>query len=553
MKNKLNFFNKYGLALVLLIVGFLGFSNNFYVSAYDYCYAKSGIPDTTGYSLYKTITSSDIISANELYETNILLSDLRGKTVLFAFSAHPNGGDTRDVYLLEDSTYVEVSNFANDNDPMMMMGINYGDIVEAGFFDYSGSTLGIVFMGQTTYFEGLQIKVYVKDVSDELEPVISTEKYIYITGVSNPTSIDNMREVVNLTARDDIDGDLTNAIVLVSDGGYNTNVYNKTSVSSRVLGDYAITFSVTDSSDNTATCVITIRVVDSEKPVINLSTSILTYNVGYSGTSIADTTILDGIKATDNFSSITKKIVTNNYSNNENKIGSYTVVVSVFDSSGNVSSTTVTITVYDNVKPVITGSSTFYKSYDVAKSLSDIIQFCSISASDGIDGTMTIANGKLKVQSDSYTGKSNVPGTYNIVLRATDSRGNYADFTITVTIGDDVIPFFLINKNKVVIESGVNLSSKMLVQVLKDNGIISNKSLSYTVYNDSYTGNEEIVGVYDYDLKVLYEDGKEEFVELEVEVLQGEEKGIQVDEEKPNIFVKIWNWIKNIFSFVLLK
>ena len=544
MLKRKQYYLKYGLAVfILLLVSFFCIGN---VSASNFYTAYSGTGDTTDYTLVETLTKTEVFETNKIINWNISTSSFVGKDILIQFDAHPSGGDTRDVYLLEYPTHVVIPSISNGGEYQIFYnGILSGEVL------VMSSSMSLIFYGQTPLFEGLQVKLYKSNkVPDTVQPIIDTEKYIYITSVDSPTTIANMQTAVNLTARDEIDGDLTSRITIVSDGGYSTNVLNKTDVKQRVLGDYAINFEVTDNSGNKATATITIRVVDTTVPVINTSTSTLTYNIGYSGSEITDTQILNSIYATDNFSTnITKSIIQNNYTNNKNKVGSYTVVVQVTDSSGNYARTTVTITVYDNVKPVFTGSNSFYKSYDVAKSVNDIIAFTNVKATDEIDGQLTIGNGKMVVLTDNYSGNANKPGTYAIVLRATDIKGNYADFTITVTVADEVIPFFLINKNKVVIESGVNFNSQMLVQTLKDVGVIDNKSLSFTVINDTYTGNETEPGLYNYDLKVLYNDGVENVVKLEVEVLENNNEVIDVPEAKSifkeigNFFVKIGKWI----------
>lgn len=543
MKNKINFYFKYGLAgLILLLVGLLSINSLFInANSESSIVAKDTVFNTTGY-----VKSAHIEKQGQKFDTGQKINfgpvdmNLPTKNVRILVTNCDGGGDLRDVYL--EDKWFEISNFTS----LDIYYIYYGGTL-SGVLDISDGNYGLTLYGNTPYFDSPQIKIYYKDqVTDTTEPMIDSEKYIYVTSVDNPVSINNMMVAVQLTAIDAIDGDLTDEIVVTSDGNYNANVYSKTPVSARILGDYAINFSVEDFSGNVATATVTIRVVDTQKPVINTGSSTLTYNTGYGSPAITEATIVAGIIATDNFSSVTKSIVENNYTVNANKVGSYTVKVQVRDVVGNSVTTTVTITVYDNVKPIITGANTFYKSYHLPKSVNDIMTFCNIVATDAIDGTMTIANGKLKVLTDNYSGKANIPGVYTIILRATDIKGNYADYTITVTVGDEVIPYFLINKNKVIIESGINFTSQMLVKTLKDVGVIKNESLSFTVTNDTYSGNEDTPGLYNYDLKVLYENGIESYVELDVEVLEATSDGVVVEEENEGF----WATIGNILSWI---
>jgi len=399
---------------------------------------------------------------------------------------------------------------------------------------YTSNIERFIWMGTSDNFYNLSLQPIPEDI---LSPILESEKYIYITNVNNPTSIENMMNAVDLQAYDEIDGDLTDLIEIVSDGGYNDKVRNKSTVKDRLLGDYAINFRVSDNAGNVATCTITIRVVDTTAPIISES-SVLTYSIGYSATPITHQTFLDGIIANDNHSkTLDKTIVIDNYTENADKVGTYTVTVKVTDNSGNFTTVTITVSVFDNVAPVITGSNTFYKSYDVPKSINDIINFCDIVANDEYDGEID-----LQIVTDNYTGKANAPGTYTVLLRATDTRGNKSEFTLTITVGDDVIPFFLINKSKVIIEAGINMQSTQLIKVLKDNKVIDDKSLSFSVINDTYTGNESNPGLYNYDLKILYENGVEDYVELEVEVLE-ESTDNSIEVKGPSFFDKVWDWI----------
>lgn len=399
---------------------------------------------------------------------------------------------------------------------------------------YQSNIERYVWLGSSEDFADLSLMPIPEDT---VSPVIDTEKYIYITNVNNPTTIENMMSAVQLRAYDEIDGDLTDLIEIVSDGGYNDKVRNKSTVKDRLLGDYAINFRVSDNAGNVATCTITIRVVDTTVPTISES-SILTYDIGYSGTPISHQTFMDGIIANDNHSkTLNKTIVTDNYTENADKVGTYTVTVKVTDNSGNFTTVTITVSVFDNVAPVFSGSNTFYKSYDVPKSINDIINFCDIVANDEYDGEID-----LQIVTDNYTGKANVPGIYTVLLRATDTRGNKSEFTLTITVGDDVVPFFLINKSKVIIEAGINMQSTQLIKVLKDNKVIDDKSLSFTVINDTYSGNESNPGLYNYDLKILYENGVEDYVELEVEVLE-ESTDNPIEVKGPSFFDKVWDWI----------
>ena len=49
---------------------------------------------------------------------------------------------------------------------------------------------------------------------DEISPVIDSELYVYMTNVNTPTTIANLRLQINLTAWDEVDGDITDKIII---------------------------------------------------------------------------------------------------------------------------------------------------------------------------------------------------------------------------------------------------------------------------------------------------------------------------------------------------
>lgn len=142
-----------------------------------------------------------------------------------------------------------------------------------------------------------------------------------ITLVGNPSlSVEAKTAYVDVgaTATDNYDGDITSRIV--------TN----NSVNTDVIGDYTVTYDVSDAAGNAANRVVrNVDVVDTTKPVITLvGNSTITIGIR---TPYAD----PGATAYDNYDGdITSKIVTNS-TVNTNAGGTYTVTYDVSDSSGN--------------------------------------------------------------------------------------------------------------------------------------------------------------------------------------------------------------------------
>jgi len=117
-------------------------------------------------------------------------------------------------------------------------------------------------------------------------------------------------------------------------------------VNVNVVGQYYVYYSATDSSGNTATATRTVNVVDTEPPVITiLGDNPLEWPVG---TSYVD----PGATATDNYDG---NVPVSNVSDVDwSVIGSYTVVYTATDSSGNTATATRTLNVYfDCQAPII--------------------------------------------------------------------------------------------------------------------------------------------------------------------------------------------------------
>ena len=135
------------------------------------------------------------------------------------------------------------------------------------------------------------------------------------------------------TATDSYDGDLTSSIAT------NNNVDSNT------VGSYTVTYTVSDSSGNTATASRTVNVVDTTAPVITISGANpvdvdlgTTYNdAGASATDANDGDLTSSITVSSNVDT--------------NTVGTYTVTYTVSDAAGNQATETRTVNVVDNNNP----------------------------------------------------------------------------------------------------------------------------------------------------------------------------------------------------------
>ncbi|MBC2056014.1 DUF5011 domain-containing protein, partial [Listeria booriae] len=240
-----------------------------------------------------------------------------------------------------------------------------------------------------------QINVTV--TSNELPVITATDHTI-----KKGSNFDPMSEV---SATDKEDGDLTNAIKITANN-VNTNKE----------GIYQITYSVTDSDDNTTTKDVTVIVTSNEKPAIQAEDQ--TIKKGTKFDPIADVTATDQEDG-----DLTKTIEVIRNTVDTTKEGTYQVSYEVIDSDGNIAYKTITVTVTSNEKPTIAAENQVITVGDKF----DPQQLA--TSTDQEDGDLT-----KQIEVIINTVDTSQPGTYKVVYRVTDSDNNTVEKTITVTV-----------------------------------------------------------------------------------------------------------------------
>lgn len=140
------------------------------------------------------------------------------------------------------------------------------------------------------------------------------------------------------------------------DGSCSVNITG--SVNGAVLGTYTLYYNVTDSNGNVATQKTrTVVVRDTTAPAITAEAS---YSYSTS-TSIYLDKILESVTASDIYdgdltSAIT--VTTNNFNDQGDTVGTYSVTISVSDSQGNTATHTFDVIIYDDEPPVFTTTAT---------------------------------------------------------------------------------------------------------------------------------------------------------------------------------------------------
>lgn len=343
--------------------------------------------------------------------------------------------------------------------------------------------------------------------------------------------------LADLRAYDLEDGDVTLSITETTAAAEKT-AYDTLS---RGLATYNLTFQAVDSSSNVATVTIHVTVTDPVAPVINGPESIST---PLSTDVPLATLIAANWTATDAFAgSRTISVITDNYTANMNVVNSTTghsVALRATDPSGNIVNKTVYIKVLDDVKPTISGTSTY------SKGMSATLLVSTIQAALTANGTGTSAT--IAVSYDNYTSNSAKAGSWQVQFRATDAAGNVSDpFTVTVTVSDTQAPIFFIDGSVYTVDSGDVYTIEQLVAVLESNGTIDNtQDYSYDVILDEYSDNQMNTGTHKVVLNIKYASGATQQVEMNIEVPEQ-----AIIEDESSWWEKAWNDIVEFVSDII--
>ena len=385
-------------------------------------------------------------------------------------------------------------------------------------------------------------RVKLTTITNELSTkgmAFSDENYSYIVSVDNPKTIEQIIAACSIKAYDNRDGE--KQITYTDTNNYVSKVTGVNTVESRTLGNYNVTLNATDAKANASSLQLKLIVKDLTKPIINTNESTLSYERSYNDEVLSDQVLISGIKATDNYAAantLTISVDSSSYQSGHATVSNYSIPVTVADPSGNQVNGSIVVRVVDLVAPVITGNTTFSTSYTSDITASEIVEKCEIVATDELDGNVDVT-----IITDNYSANKNIPGVYTIVVRAKDHSNNASSFTITVTVTDNITPYFLVNKTTLVVENGYAYTPNEIIDVAVSSGLIRMDYLDVEVVTDEYSANTQVDGTYLYRLKVTYDDG-EEYVDINLKVVNPE-KPVKV-----KWYMKVGNFFTRTFSKV---
>lgn len=328
----------------------------------------------------------------------------------------------------------------------------------------------------TTYFSIVMNEV------DGVEPVF-TYSSLQVNAVYNnlPTAASIKAQ---LGATDDVDGDVTSRIEIYNDA--------YTSTEKVVGGDYYIMFRVADTAGNYAYLRVDIDIIDNIPPYLIYDG--VTYHDGdtislpafYSDDTYEDKitpedfmsqmqfldgyyTYCDGCEV----SGIQVALMNPDMESDAwDIVGTHEFTLIISDGFGylenyNEAQITIVMTVLENYAPVITGPASQTVEITNFNFASILAQY---SATDTEDGTVAITVDA----STTWNYASPTIGSFNLVLRATDSNGKYTLKTVPITVRDTTIPVFKINNIAVTTYSiTVNMSDTSTLQALIDSIVVT--------------------------------------------------------------------------------
>jgi len=302
-------------------------------------------------------------------------------------------------FTLNTATTMNVS--INNDTEVFDVTLNNSNITGYSIYisdDWNGVANSNIFWKPTTE--------YVYATSDTEIPVIT-----YLG--NDPVSIEVGETYADAgaTASDNVDGDITTSIVVVNP------------VNTATVGEYTVTYNVSDAAGNAAVQVTrTVNVVDTTVPVLTLEgDAVVTIEVNEIYTD-------DGATALDNYDGdITTFIVVVNPVNTA-IVGEYTVTYNVSDAAGNAAvQVTRTVNVVDTTVPVLTLEGDAVVTIEVNEIYTDD----GATALDNYDGDITTF---IVVVNPVNTA---IVGEYTVTYNVSDAAGNAAvQVTRTVIVED---------------------------------------------------------------------------------------------------------------------
>ncbi|MBD5390837.1 hypothetical protein HDR67_02395, partial [bacterium] len=286
------------------------------------------------------------------------------------------------------------------------------------------------------------------------EDITTAGNKTHIVSVDHPLSRDEIKN--RYQAVDNVDSDITAQMA------FDTNYYKDYFD----IGTYYVYTTITDSKNNTATAMDIVQVIDFVPPQLSLSKEIYEFDVK---TPFTSKDAQSFFSASDNFSTGNdlKIFFTDQFQNQYNTVGTYTISAYAIDKGNNKSETKeLEIRVVDHIKPVISlvaGGNTITSFTELSDS--EIKALLQVT-----DNYYDIPSENIEIVSNTCNGDQGVE--FEIVVQVKDGSGNIGDATFTYILADTTAPIILVKKT-IYIPLGKTYSNDEIIELLKEAGLLS--------------------------------------------------------------------------------
>ncbi len=263
-----------------------------------------------------------------------------------------------------------------------------------------------------------------------------------------------------------------------------------------------------------------------------------------------------GLTAKDEYDGdITNKITfedTNNYQENvinketisDRQLGTYKVIFKVKDSSNNSATMTMYIHVVDTVEPYFLDSGIYRYDLDIEDyDLTDEEIIKNVKAKDDFDGS----NVSIKIVSGSVKNlESVIEKEQIIVVRASDSSGNYVEKNVVIVLHDYTEPVIEVDDPI----ATPSYDSKITIEQILDSfniHVIDNydSNLTYTIVSDDYTPNKTKLGLYDVVIQATDSSGNVGELVFQVNVIDTKAPVFSINKDKISVYTTTKNKLNN--------
>jgi len=385
-----------------------------------------------------------------------------------------------------------------------------------------------------------------------IQSTFASESLVYFNDVENPSTLAEIQ--AHLTANDDLDGDLTDSITVVTDN-YTGN--------ETVLGQFNITYSVTDSNGQSTTQVLVVDNRDILPPTVEFAdfdsnSNIIRVPLNSTIAEIQADFLPQNFNILDSYEGTLTEaaIVYDSLIDDPTAIdltvkGDYPQVIRVSDSSGNTAELEYTLRVQDLTVPVITGPTEIIKKDAYILSSNFFLSY--FEATDNLDGDLTST---ISIESNEYLGNADEVGTYQVVLSVQDSDGNKVYHTLTIKVKSTMFAYLIIDQYKWIVPNNVVLTDEQFVQELKRISDLPDDNFVFTSVSDTYSTNADTNGSYEKVFTLASGSGSNYSRDITLSVV---DPNINIIEDDPTFFeqvgdigASIWIGFKKVWWIIVI-